>query len=56
MQVPDEVVARLEGAADPLDEGVAIARETVGWARDLCQGVHLMTLGHEDKIPEILQP
>jgi 5,10-methylenetetrahydrofolate reductase len=56
MRVPDEVVARLEGAADPLLEGVAITRETVGWARDLCQGVHLMTLGHEDKIPEILQP
>ena len=33
---------------------VEIAREAVDWARDLCQGVHLMTLGHEDKIPEIL--
>jgi 5,10-methylenetetrahydrofolate reductase len=56
MRVPDEVVARLDGAADPLSEGVAIARETVGWARELCQGVHLMTLGHEAKIPEIIQP
>lgn len=54
MCVPDEVVSRLELAADPLAEGVAIAREAVGWARELCQGVHLMTLGHEDKIPEIL--
>jgi len=56
MRVPDEVVARLEHAADPLAEGVAIARETVGWARDLCQGAHLMTLGYEERIPEILQP
>ena len=55
MRVPDPVIDRLEGAADPLAEGVAIARETVGWARDLCQGVHLMTLGHEERIPEILQ-
>ena len=55
MRVPDAVVARLDEAADPMAEGVAIARETVGWARDLCQGVHLMTLGHEDKIPEILR-
>jgi 5,10-methylenetetrahydrofolate reductase len=54
MRVPAEVVARLEGAADPLAEGVAMARETVAWARDLCQGVHLMTLGYEDKITEIL--
>jgi 5,10-methylenetetrahydrofolate reductase len=56
MRVPEEVVSRLEGAADPLREGVAIARETVGWARGLCQGVHLMTLGHEELIPEILTP
>jgi 5,10-methylenetetrahydrofolate reductase len=55
MRVPDAVVARLEQAASPLAEGVAIARETVGWARDLCQGVHLMTLGHEERIPEILE-
>ncbi len=55
MCVPDEVVARLDSATDPLREGVAIAREAVGWARELCQGVHLMTLGHEDKIPEILR-
>jgi 5,10-methylenetetrahydrofolate reductase len=35
-------------------EGIEVARETVAWARELCQGVHLMTLGHEDKIPAIL--
>jgi 5,10-methylenetetrahydrofolate reductase len=54
MRVPDAVITRLEQAADPLAEGVAIARETVGWARELCQGVHLMTLGYEERIPEIL--
>lgn len=54
VMVPEMVVARLEGAADPMREGVALAREVVGWARELCQGVHLMTLGHEDKIPAIL--
>jgi 5,10-methylenetetrahydrofolate reductase len=55
MQVPEAIVTRLEQAADPLLEGVAIARETVGWARALCQGVHLMTLGHEERIPDILE-
>ena len=54
MRVPDVLIARLEQAADPPAEGVAIARETVGWARELCQGVHLMTLGFEERIPEIL--
>jgi len=54
VQVPKALVDRLDRAEDPMTEGVAIARETVGWARELCQGVHLMTLGHEDKIPAVL--
>ncbi len=54
VKVPQPLIERLECAGDPMAEGLAIARETVGWARELCQGVHLMTLGHEDHIPEIL--
>jgi len=56
MRVPEVVISRLEQAKDPLVEGVAIAREAVAWARELCQGVHLMTLGHEQRIPDILHP
>jgi 5,10-methylenetetrahydrofolate reductase len=48
------LIDRLEQAARPLDEGVAIAREMVAAARLHCQGVHLMTLGCEERIPEIL--
>jgi 5,10-methylenetetrahydrofolate reductase len=48
------LLERFDRAENPMAEGIAIARETVSWARDLCQGVHLMTLGHEDKIPAIL--
>lgn len=54
VKVPKTVVDRLDNATDPIAEGITIARETVNWARELCQGVHLMTLGHEDKIPAIL--
>jgi 5,10-methylenetetrahydrofolate reductase len=54
VRVPEALIERLDGAAQPLAEGAAIARELVGAARRLCQGVHLMTLGHEEKIPEIL--
>lgn len=52
--VPDEIVQRLDGAGDSLGEGLKIAREMVGWARELCQGVHLMTFGREDLIPQIM--
>ncbi len=54
VQVPELLIERLDAATDPMAEGVEIAREAVAWARELCQGVHLMTLGFEDKIPEIL--
>jgi len=54
VHVPNTLVERLEKATRPLEEGVAIAREMVAVARDCCQGVHLMTLGHEARIPEIL--
>ena len=54
VQVPQDLIQRLERAADPLGEGVLIAREMVSWARDLCQGVHLMTFGREDLIPQIM--
>ena len=54
VQVPKDLLQRLNGATDPLAEGVLIAREMVALARKLCQGVHLMTFGHEELIPQIL--
>ncbi|MBE0501187.1 MAG: methylenetetrahydrofolate reductase [Desulfuromonadales bacterium] len=54
VKVPEALVERLDQSDNPLAEGVAIAREMVAVARACCQGVHLMTLGHEDLIPEIL--
>lgn len=54
VQVPQDLLQRLEGASDPLQEGVSIAREVLALAREYCQGVHLMTFGHEDLIPRIL--
>lgn len=54
VQVPQAHIERLDAASDPLQEGIAIARETVAAARQFCQGAHLMTLGCEERIPEIL--
>lgn len=54
VKVPAALIDRLDSATDPLAEGVAMARELVQAARSHCQGVHLMTLGHEERIPQIL--
>jgi len=54
VRVPEKIIQRMETASDPVEEGVAIARELVRFARGHCQGVHLMTLGQEKRIPDIL--
>jgi methylenetetrahydrofolate reductase (NADPH) len=54
VQIPESLIMRLEKAADPLREGVAIAAEQVKLAYHLCQGVHMMAVKREDLIPEIL--
>jgi methylenetetrahydrofolate reductase (NADPH) len=54
VSIPDWIIDRLAKAADPLQEGVAIAAEQVRIAQDLCQGVHMMAVKREDLIPDIL--
>jgi methylenetetrahydrofolate reductase (NADPH) len=54
VSIPDWMIERLEQAADPLQEGVAIAAEQVRIAKGLCQGVHMMAVRREDLIPDIL--
>lgn len=54
VQIPAEIIDRLERASDPLREGMAIAAEQVRLAQGLCQGVHMMAVRREDLIPEIL--
>ncbi len=54
VNIPQEIIDRLERAANPLQEGMAIAAEQVQLARQLCQGVHMMAVKREDLIPQIL--
>ena len=52
--IPDDVINRLESAADPAMEGVAIAAEQVQRYLGIVQGVHLMAIKAEERIPLIL--
>lgn len=54
VQIPQEIIDRLDRAANPLEEGIQIAAEQVQKARQLCQGVHIMAVKREDLIPQIL--
>ena len=52
--IPQAVIDRLDGAADPAAEGVAIAAEQVANYLQIAQGVHLMAIKAEERIPAIL--
>ena len=52
--IPESLVVRLEEASDPMAEGIAIAAEQVRSYLSLTQGVHLMAVKAEERIPEIL--
>ena len=53
--IPQAVIDRLAGAPDPAAEGVAIAAEQVGAYLQIAQGVHLMAIKAEERIPAILR-
>ena len=53
--IPQAVIDRLAAAPDPAAEGVAIAAEQVGTYLQIAQGVHLMAIKAEERIPAILQ-
>ncbi len=52
--IPDSIIQRLKDAPDPSSEGISIAAEQVKNYLNVTQGVHIMAIKAEDKIPEIL--
>jgi len=53
--IPQAVIDRLAAAPDPAAEGIAIAAEQVVAYLQIAQGVHLMAIKAEERIPAILQ-
>ena len=52
--IPQALIARLEAAEDPAAVGIAIAAEQVKRYLGVAQGVHLMAVRAEERIPTIL--
>ncbi|HXI77736.1 MAG TPA: methylenetetrahydrofolate reductase [Steroidobacteraceae bacterium] len=57
IQVPAAILDEMEraGADGEAAKGVEIAVRTVRELRNICNGVHLMAIGGEDRLPEILR-
>ncbi len=57
VSVPDELVTRMEDAADTKTEGVNIGIEIIEQMKEIpgVHGVHIMAVGWEDIVPEIVE-
>ena len=56
MDVPDEVIKRMQGARDKEDEGINICVDVINQVRQIkgVAGVHVMAIEWESAVPEIL--
>ena len=53
--IPENILNRLKGAKDPLQEGVQIAAEQAQDFIKIASGIHLMAVKTEHLIPKILE-
>jgi len=52
--VPDDLINRMDESTDRVATSTEIASELINGMKDLCQGVHIMALGWEKWVPDLL--
>lgn len=54
--IPDDVIARLDGAKNPAEEGARICQELLQQLSEIpgIAGAHIMAPGHDEIVPEII--
>jgi len=52
--VPEELINKLATAEDKTQTGIGIAADLIKQLKDICHGVHIMAIGWEKRVPEIL--
>jgi 5,10-methylenetetrahydrofolate reductase len=52
--VPEETIQKMAAAKDKAQAGIEIAAGLIKELKDICQGVHIMAIGWEKKVPQIL--
>ena len=53
--VPDDTIQQIEAAEDRSATSVEISARIIRDVRDMCDGVHIMAIGWESRIPQILK-
>ncbi len=52
--VPEELIQKMADAEDKTRTGIQIAADLIKQFKGICQGVHIMAIGWEKKVPQIL--
>jgi len=52
--VPEELINKMAEAEDKTQTGIEIAANLISELKGLCQGVHIMAIGWEKKVPAVL--
>ncbi len=53
--VPDPIIKEMEETKDKVKTSVKIAAELIKGMKELCQGVHIMAIGWEKRVPMVLE-
>ncbi|NIN65752.1 MAG: 5,10-methylenetetrahydrofolate reductase [Anaerolineae bacterium] len=53
--VPDDLIDEMDEATDRVEKSVEIGARLIKGMKDLCQGVHIMALGWEKWVPDLLR-
>ncbi len=53
--VPEELINKMAEAEDKTKTGIDIAVNIIKELKDICQGIHIMAIGWEKKVPEIVE-
>ncbi|MEK7313085.1 MAG: methylenetetrahydrofolate reductase [Deltaproteobacteria bacterium] len=54
VNVPPSMIDEIEGASDQLKKGIEIAARQVKELKGFCHGAHVMAIGQEESVPEII--
>ncbi len=54
VHVPDNLIEEMDGAENKAQKSIEIAARLINEMKSLCQGVHIMAIGWEKKVPDVL--
>ena len=54
INIPENILDEMDNSPDPQATSIEIATRTIKALENLCQGVHIMSIGWEDKVPQII--